>query len=492
MPTRSDGPDPPLPERPIAESYWVVPGRLLVGEYPGSPSRAEAMERLRRFLRAGVTCFVDLTETRELPSYEALLPFATPDGRRVEYQREPIRDHGLPEGPEHMRRILALVDDALAAGHVVYLHCRAGVGRSATVAGCWLAEQRHGRDAYDQLQRCWRQSARSQAWPEVPETREQVEFVNSWAARGAGTAARAAGAAPDLRDRARGALLGLAAGDAAGAAVGSATGDAGRWTQHTALALCLAESLIERGSGDARDQVERYIRWQRDGHLAWDGKPSPATPDVARALANYHWRGLATGGSHDPRDASTSALPRTVSAVLYALGDPAAAVQLAGQCARTTHQSPLVVDACRYYGALLVGALRGDPPAKVLAGLYAPVPGLWTERPLKPAVMTMASADCATRADVATKKPAPLGALFAVARARAAVAAAADFEEAIERACASAVEPALEAALVGTLAGAFHGAAAIPPARVSGLARRDLLESMALRLARLDPGGART
>ena len=46
MPTRSDGPDPPLPERPIAESYWVVPGRLLVGEYPGSPSRAEAMERL--------------------------------------------------------------------------------------------------------------------------------------------------------------------------------------------------------------------------------------------------------------------------------------------------------------------------------------------------------------------------------------------------------------------------------------------------------------
>ena len=63
-------------------TYWLVPGRLLVGEHPGSQSRAEAMDRLRRFLQAGVTCFVDLTEPRELPSYEALLPFETPDGRQ--------------------------------------------------------------------------------------------------------------------------------------------------------------------------------------------------------------------------------------------------------------------------------------------------------------------------------------------------------------------------------------------------------------------------
>ena len=128
--------------RPLPATYWVVPGRLLVGEHPGSKSRADAMDRMRRFLAAGVTCFVDLTDPSEVPSYEALLPFATLDGRRVQYLREPIPDHGVPAGREVMARVLAMIDDALAADHVVYVHCRAGIGRSATVAGCWLASHR--------------------------------------------------------------------------------------------------------------------------------------------------------------------------------------------------------------------------------------------------------------------------------------------------------------------------------------------------------------
>ena len=31
---------------PIPNSYWVRPGQLLAGEYPGSMTRAEAMERV--------------------------------------------------------------------------------------------------------------------------------------------------------------------------------------------------------------------------------------------------------------------------------------------------------------------------------------------------------------------------------------------------------------------------------------------------------------
>jgi hypothetical protein len=52
---------------PIPNSYWVQPGRLLAGEYPGSMSRADAMERVQRLLAAGITSFVDLT-TRCCPS----------------------------------------------------------------------------------------------------------------------------------------------------------------------------------------------------------------------------------------------------------------------------------------------------------------------------------------------------------------------------------------------------------------------------------------
>ena len=59
---------------PLPNCYWVQPGALLAGEYPGSMSRAGAMERVRKLLAAGVTSFIDLTEEGELPEYEKLLP----------------------------------------------------------------------------------------------------------------------------------------------------------------------------------------------------------------------------------------------------------------------------------------------------------------------------------------------------------------------------------------------------------------------------------
>ena len=34
------------------------------------------------------------------------------------------------------------------------------------------------------------------------------------------------------------------------------------------MALCLAESLIERGTFDPLDQMQRYVRWWREGHLS--------------------------------------------------------------------------------------------------------------------------------------------------------------------------------------------------------------------------------
>ena len=176
-------PDASFPPRPLPATYWVVPGRFLVGEHPGSQSRADAMERLRRFLVAGVTYFVDLTEPHELPSYEALLPFATPDGRRVEYLREPIRDHGVPSGAETVARVIAMIDDALEAGHVVYLHCRAGIGRSATVAACWLANRRDAADPLEPLQLLCLAAARGQEDAQPPARRRGEIAVDRQAVR---------------------------------------------------------------------------------------------------------------------------------------------------------------------------------------------------------------------------------------------------------------------------------------------------------------------
>jgi len=85
-----------------------------------------------------------------------------------------------------------------------------------------------------------------------------------------------------MRENFLGSILGLAAGDALGAPVefkrpgtfkpltdmvgdGSHGLQAGEWTDDTSMALCLAESLISCKGFDARDQMERYLRWYRDG-----------------------------------------------------------------------------------------------------------------------------------------------------------------------------------------------------------------------------------
>ena len=90
------------------------------------------------------------------------------------------------------------------------------------------------------------------------------------------------------RDRFRGCLLGLAAGDALGTTLefkrpgtfqsiddmiggGPFNLEPGQWTDDTSMALCLAASLIERGGFDAMDQMQRYVRWCREGYLSSTG-----------------------------------------------------------------------------------------------------------------------------------------------------------------------------------------------------------------------------
>ena len=169
--------------RPIPESYWVVPGKLLAGEYPGSINgeAEKTRRRMNAFLKVGFDTFIDLTSEEELPDYlPVLLEEAHHYKKDVQYRRFAIRDKGLPT-LRQMTAILNEIDGALAKNHRVYLHCWAAVGRTGTTVGCYLA--RHGKkgmEALYQLAEFWQNVPKSIYFLHSPETDEQVQFILNW------------------------------------------------------------------------------------------------------------------------------------------------------------------------------------------------------------------------------------------------------------------------------------------------------------------------
>lgn len=166
---------------PIPDSYWVIDGLLLAGEYAGAATAATARHKLEALLDAGIRAFFDLTEEGELSPYDDMLTELA-DHRRiaVAYDRVPIRDLGVPRHAE-LQALLARIAANVAGGTPSYVHCWGGVGRTGTVIGCWLVEH----DAMDGDEALIRIAELRRGTPDgrkrSPETNEQSALVRSWA-----------------------------------------------------------------------------------------------------------------------------------------------------------------------------------------------------------------------------------------------------------------------------------------------------------------------
>jgi ADP-ribosylglycohydrolase len=290
-----------------------------------------------------------------------------------------------------------------------------------------------------------------------------------------------------LRDRYHGALLGLAAGDALGTTLefkspgtfrpladmqggGPFHLQPGQWTDDTSMALCLGESLVRCHGFDPKDQMERYCRWWQEGYLSCTGRCFDIGLTVSAALSKYTETGDPFSGSVDRRTAGNGSLMRLAPVPLAYRANPELAIHYAGESSRTTHGAPAAVDACKFYAALILGALNGRPKEELLG------PDFYTGS-LVPEIAEVAAGSFKQK-----NPPAIAGTGYVVKSLEAALWAfyrSDTFEKGALLAANLGDDADTTAAIFGQLAGAFYGSDGIPSGWLAKLTMREFITEMA-------------
>jgi ADP-ribosyl-[dinitrogen reductase] hydrolase len=270
------------------------------------------------------------------------------------------------------------------------------------------------------------------------------------------------------RDRAVGALLGLAVGDALGTTLefssrgslpwhteitggGPFALPAGVWTDDTSMALALADSLEVAPHLDARDLMDRFVGWYREGRYSPTGRCFDIGIATRSALGRYQTTGDPIAGSRDPQSAGNGSLMRLAPVAVRHHADEALAMSVARHQSETTHAAEACLEACAWYGRLLVRAINGRPREALLspdswdapAEIAAIAAGTWREKP-REAIRSSGYVVHTLEA-----------ALWCVARAD-------SFEDAVIQAVNLADDADTVGAVTGQLAGTIWGASGIP------------------------------
>lgn len=295
---------------------------------------------------------------------------------------------------------------------------------------------------------------------------------------------------PTQAARSRGSLLGLAIGDALGTTIefsvpgrfepvtdivggGSFALDPGQWTDDTSMALCLAESIIETG-WDPVDQLERYLRWMRDGHLSSTGRCFGIGQTVLRALGQFQKTREPWSGLTSPHTAGNGSIMRLAPVAIAFATNPVQAVERAAESSRTTHGAATAVDACRYLACLLVGALQGVAKEELLS------PAFWRHGKLAPEIAEIAAGS------FRRKEPPEIQGTGFVVRSLEAALWALDRSNSFAEGALLAVNLGEDAdttgAVYGQLAGALFGDLGTPERWLELLAFRELIEQFADQL----------
>jgi ADP-ribosylglycohydrolase len=171
------------------------------------------------------------------------------------------------------------------------------------------------------------------------------------------------------RDRAIGALVGLAVGDAVGTTLEFVTRDScppitdmvgggpfglkpGEWTDDTSMALCLADSLINNdGAVVPRHLLACFVNWWRHGLNSVTGACFDIGTATFVALDTFERFGTLENNAEPERQANGSIMRLTP--VVLCARSKSDAVRLALAQGRTTHAAPVPQQCCGQLAAFL-------------------------------------------------------------------------------------------------------------------------------------------
>jgi protein-tyrosine phosphatase len=162
------------------ELHWVDgpwPGRLAIAARPRGGDWLQ--DEVAHWHRSGVDTFLSLLS----PDEEQILGLAneadTVRAQDMCFISLPIPDREVPSSESEVAAALERLNARLSSGKNVVVHCRQGVGRSGLIAACLLVTKGlHPSAAVESIS-----AARGVA---VPETREQRQWIDHYAAVSAG------------------------------------------------------------------------------------------------------------------------------------------------------------------------------------------------------------------------------------------------------------------------------------------------------------------
>jgi ADP-ribosyl-[dinitrogen reductase] hydrolase len=144
------------------------------------------------------------------------------------------------------------------------------------------------------------------------------------------------------------------------------------------MALCLAESLVEKNGFDPLDQMNRYLAWYETGYLSSTGVCFDIGNATRQALEKFKATGKPMSGSTHPSSAGNGSLMRLAPVAMFYAPSRVKAQAYAGKSSRTTHGAKECVDACALFAGMLVSALAGSEKETIL--FESSVSGLVSEK----------------------------------------------------------------------------------------------------------------